>query len=50
MKFIVTNQNKAEAQTLVHCGFRWEGDKIVAAYHFFDPTVINIEIAVATEK
>ncbi|MDB3985319.1 hypothetical protein N9420_04440, partial [Flavobacteriaceae bacterium] len=51
--FIWTGSGKytaTEAQTLVHYAFRWEGDKIVAAYHFFDPTVINNEIAAATEK
>jgi hypothetical protein len=39
-----------EAQTMVHYAFRWEGDKIVAGYHFFDPTVINNEIAAATAQ
>ena len=51
--FIWTGSGKytgTEAQTLVHYAFRWEEDKIVAAYHFFDPAVINNEIAAATEK
>ena len=51
--FIWTGLGKftgAEAQTLVHYAFRWEGDKIVAAYHFFDPTVINNEIAAANQQ
>ncbi len=38
-----------EAEVFVHYGFRWEGDKIVAAYHFFDPTLINNEIAAANQ-
>ena len=48
--FIWTGSGKytgTEAQILVHYGFRWKGDKIVAAYHFFDPTLINNEIAAA---
>ena len=39
-----------EAEIYVHHGFRWEEGKIVAAYHFFDPTLINNEIAAASEK
>ena len=33
---------------MVHYAFRWDDDKIVAAYHFFDPTLINNEVAAAT--
>ena len=50
--FIWTGSGKytgTEAQILVHYGFRWEGDKIVAAYHFFDPKLINNEIAAASK-
>lgn len=50
--FIWTGSGKytgTEAQILVHYGFRWQGDKIVAAYHFFDPTLINNEIAAASK-
>ena len=49
--FIWTGTGKytgTEAQILVHYGFRWKEDKIVAAYHFFDPTLINNEIAAAS--
>jgi hypothetical protein len=51
--FIWTGKGKyteTEAQILVHYGFRWKDDKIVAAYHFFDPTPINNEIAAASEN
>lgn len=40
---------KTEAQINVHYAFRWEQGKIVAAYHFFDPTLINEEMAAATK-
>jgi len=33
---------------MVHYAFRWDDDKIVAACHFFDPTLINNEVAAAT--
>ncbi len=33
-----------DAKIIVHHGFRFEGDKIVAAYHFFDPTLLDVEI------
>ena len=49
--FIWTGTGKytgTEAQIFVHYAFRWEGDKITAAYHFFDPTLINNEIEAAT--
>ena len=41
-----------DAKIIVHHGFRFEGDKIVAAYHFFDPTLLDVEIkaAEATNK
>jgi ketosteroid isomerase-like protein len=38
-----------EVQIPVHHGFRFENDKIVEAYHFFDPTLLNAEIEAATK-
>jgi len=34
-----------EVSIPVHHGFKFENDSIVEAYHFFDPTELNIEIA-----
>ena len=45
--FIWTGKGKftgEEVKIYVHHGFRFEDDKIVAAYHFFDPTLFNREI------
>ena len=39
--------SKEEVRILVHHGFRWEDGKIVEAYHFFDPTLINNELALS---
>lgn len=36
-----------EARILVHHGFRFENEKIVAAYHFFDPSLLDKEIKAA---
>tara|TARA_B110000046_G_C12802868_1_gene317956 strand:+ start:291 stop:563 length:273 start_codon:yes stop_codon:yes gene_type:complete len=51
--FIWTGKGKytgIEAQTTIHYDFSWEGDKIIAVYHLFDPALINNEITVATSK
>ncbi len=39
--------SKEDISILVHHGFRWEGGKIVEAYHFFDPTALSNEIALS---
>ena len=39
-----------EVKIYVHHGFRFEGDKIVAAYHFFDPSLFNREIAASKKE
>ena len=33
-----------EVKIIVHHGFRFEEKKIVAAYHFFDPSLIDREL------
>lgn len=48
--FIWTGKGKytgAEVKIYVHHGFKFEEGKIVAAYHFFDPTLFNRELAAA---
>lgn len=37
----------ADVKIIVHHGFRFEGGKIVAAYHFFDPSLLDREIKAA---
>ena len=39
-----------EVKIYVHHGFRFEGDKIVAAYHFFDPSLFDREIAASKKE
>ena len=36
-----------DVKIIVHHGFRFEDEKIVAAYHFFDPTLLDREIKAA---
>ena len=36
-----------EIQIPVHHAFRFENEKIVEAYHFFDPTLIDAEALAA---
>ena len=36
-----------DVKIIVHHGFRFENEKIVSAYHFFDPTLLDREIKAA---
>ena len=36
-----------EVKIIVHHGFRFEDEKIVSAYHFFDPSLLDREIKAA---
>ncbi|CAI8429268.1 MAG: Uncharacterised protein [Flavobacterium sp. SCGC AAA160-P02] len=36
-----------EVKIIVHHGFRFEDEKIVAAYHFFDPSLLDREVKAA---
>lgn len=38
-----------EIQIPVHHAFRFENEKIVEVYHFFDPTLFDAEVAASTE-
>ena len=45
--FVWTGTGKitgTEVQINVHHAFRFEDEKIVDAYHFFDPTLLNNEM------
>lgn len=37
----------ADVKIIVHHGFKFEGGKIVAAYHFFDPSLLEREVKAA---
>ena len=38
-----------EIQIPVHHAFKFENEKIVEVYHFFDPTLLDAEVAASTE-